>query len=114
MSYRSPKTNQRLERVLQFLIDGSVPELDVGSGLGTLVENSDGNYTITFARAFARQPVAQITVATDVSSARIVSLSTTAINVEHVGADQTTPLADGDLHITVTGWDTAEEFDELL
>lgn len=109
---RSPKTNQRLERRLCFYIDGSVPTLLVGAGLGTLVENSDGNYTITFTKPFARQPVALLATITDVTTTRVISLSTTAINVEQVGADQTTPTADGDLFIEVIGWDTAEEYTE--
>ena len=114
MSYRSIKSNQRLERQLAFQVDGSVPELDIGSGLGTLVENSDGNYTITFARAFARTPIALATTITDVSTVRIISCSTTAVNIEQVGADQTTPLADADFNLLVIGWDTASEFSELL
>ena len=114
MSYRSIKTNQRLERRLCFYIDGSVPELLVGDGLGTLAENSDGNYTITFERAFTRQPIALCTTRTDVSTIRVITLTTTAINVEQVGADQTTPLADADIFIEVIGWDTADEFSETL
>lgn len=114
MSYRSIKTNQRLQRELAFFIDGSVPELTIGSGLGTLVENSDGNYTITFARPFARTPICVHSVNTDVSTSRLISISTTEVNIEQVGADQTTPLADADLSLIVVGWDTASEYDELL
>lgn len=110
---RSPKTNQRNERRLCFYIDGSEPELVVGAGLGTLVENSDGNYTITFKKPFARQPIALATTRTDVSTIRVIALTTTDINIEQVGADQTTPLADADSFIEVIGWDTADEFSEI-
>ena len=109
---RSPKTNQRSERRLAFYIDGSVPELLVGEGLGTLVENSDGNYTITFARPFKRQPIALATTRTDVSTLRVITLTTTALNIEQVGADQTTPLADADSFIEVIGWDSSDEYSE--
>lgn len=109
---RSPKTNQRLERQLAFQVDGSVPSLTVGNGLGTLVENSDGNYTITFNRAFARTPIALATTITDVSTCRIITCTTTAVNVEQVGADQTTPLADADFNLLVIGWDTTDEYSE--
>lgn len=112
--YRSIKSNQRKVRELYFRIDGSVPSLTIGNGEGTLVENSSGNYTITFTRPFKRILNGQVTVNTDVSTVRIVSLSTTAINVEQVGADATTPLADGDLYLTVTGSDTDEEYSEQI
>lgn len=106
---RSIKTNQLAERRLCFQIDGSDPGLDIGSGLGTLAENSDGNYTITFNRPFARTPIAIATPITDVSTCRIISCTTTAVNVEQVGADLTTPLADADFNLEVIGWDTTTE-----
>ena len=109
---RSPKTNQRAERRLCFYVDGSVPSLLVGAGLGTLVENSDGNYTITFTRPFTRQPIALCATRTDVSTLRVVTCTTTAINIEQVGADATTPLADADFFLEVIGWDVAEEYQE--
>lgn len=111
---RSPKTNQRLERRLCFLIDGSEPELDIGSELGTLVENSSGNYTITFTRAFARIPCVLATTATDVTTVRVISATASAVNVEQVGADATTPTADGDIYLEVIGWDTADEYGDNL
>ena len=111
--YFSPKSNQRRERRLVFVIDGSVPELDIGNGLGTLVENSDGNYTITFNKAFTRTPACLHSVNSDVSTTRLVAISTTAVQIEQVGADQTTPLADSDITLEVIGWDTADEYSEL-
>ena len=107
---RSPKTNQRLERQLAFSIDGSVPELIVGAGLGALTENSDGNYTIVFTKPFARRPIAMATAITDVSTVRIVAIDNESVQFEQVGADQTTPLADADFDILVIGWDTEDEY----
>jgi hypothetical protein len=111
------KTPQRQTRVLGFRVDGS----DVAGGTATtngllegdqhatITENSSGDYTLTFNTAFARVPVVSGTVATDVSTLRIVSVTAAAVRIEQVGADQTTPLADGDFHLIVMGYDTADE-----
>lgn len=113
MPYRSIKSNQLAERRLAFKVDGSVPSLTIGNGLGTLAENSAGNYTITFNRPFKRIPVVLATPITDVSTVRVITATATAVNIEQVGADQTTPLADADFFVEVIGWDTAEEYQEL-
>ena len=109
---RSIKTNQRLERRLCFKVDGSGPTLTIGNPLGTLTENSNGNYTITYARAFARAPVVITTPITNVSTCRVITATTTAVNIEQIGADLTTPLVDADFYVEVIGWDTADEYKE--
>lgn len=106
---REVKASQRAVRVLGFIIDGATPALTEGKFDGTLVENSAGNYTITFAKAFARAPVVVATVATDVTTVRIVSATASAVNIEVVGADQTTPEDDANAHLLVWGFDSADQ-----
>lgn len=112
-----PKAVQLGVRMIPLRIDGS----DVGGGTLTtngvlegkthvkITENSSGNYTITFNQAFHRTPVVTSMTATDVSTLRIIDVSKTMVQVEQVGADQTTPLADGDFHLLVVGFDCADQ-----
>lgn len=114
---REMKCPQRLTRVLPLRIDGG----DVAGGTDTtdgilegwqhctITENSSGNYTITFNTPFARVPVVTSMTATDVSTLRMVAVTASSVQVEQVGADQTTPLADGDFHLLVVGFDSADE-----
>lgn len=114
---REMKTTQRLCRVLGFRIDGG----DVAGGTATtngikegkyhatVTENSSGNYTFTFNQAFARVPVVVCTPITDVTTCRIVAVTASTVQIEQVGADQTTPEADGDFHMIVMGFDSADE-----
>ncbi len=114
---RPVQCNQRLSRLLAFRVDGS----DVAGGTLTknglleganqalITENSAGNYTITFNQAFARVPVVTAMTATDVTTLRIISVTALLVNVEQVGADQTTPTADGDFHLMVMGFDAVDQ-----
>lgn len=114
---REMKSPQRLVRCLFFRIDGSAVAggtattngIDEGEYSGTITENGSGDYTITFSQAFARTPVVMITPVTDVTTCRIKAVSTTSVNIEQVGADQTTPEADADFHVLVVGFDTADQ-----
>lgn len=100
---------RRKTRTLYFMVDGSVPSLLVGAQDGTLAENSSGNYTITFAQPGTRCLNVQATSITDVSTMRVIEATALIVNVEQVGADQTTPLADADFYLTVTLQDTESE-----
>lgn len=100
---------RRATRTLYFSVDGSVPSLLVGSQDGTLAENSSGNYTITFTNPGTRCLSVQGTTVTDVSTLRVVSATKTAVNIEQVGADQTTPEGDADFYLTVVLQDTEAE-----
>lgn len=106
---RSPKTNQRQERQLTFRLDGTgTAALTIGSGLGTLVDNGVGDYTITFHQPFARLPGAWLQTITSAKTARAV-VTTTSIQVLTFAPDGTTP-ADSDVDIRVIGWDTVDEY----
>ncbi len=114
---REMKCVQRQVRVIPLRIDGS----DVAGGTATtngilegshhctITENSAGDYTVTFLVPFSRKPVVILTSATDVSTVWLKALSTTSFEVEQVGADQTTPLADADWHALVIGFDSEDQ-----
>lgn len=108
---------QRRPRLIPLRIDGSevaggtdtTNGILEGSSSATITENSSGNYTIKFVPPFYRTPVVTSMTATDVSTLRIITVSADSVQVEQVGADQTTPLPDGDFHLLVLGFDTADQ-----
>ncbi len=114
---REAKCVQRLVRMIPFRIDGG----DVAGGTATtngilegtfhatVTENSSGNYTFTFNQPFARKPVVMLTTFTDVTTLRLVDVTTSTVQVEQVDADQTTPVADGDFHMLVVGFDSVDQ-----
>lgn len=111
------KSVQRKVRTIPLRIDGG----DVAGGTDTkngilegkehctITENSSGDYTVTFTEPFQRTPVVLLTSATDVSTVWLKAVSATSFRVEQVGADQTTPLADGDWHAIVFGFDAVDQ-----
>jgi hypothetical protein len=114
---REIKSHQRLIRQLFFSVDGSAVAggtltkngLLVGKYEGLITENSAGNYTITFNQGGSRILNVQITPITDVTTCRVIAATTTTVQIEQVGADQTTPVADSDFFVTVTLSDSADE-----
>lgn len=108
---------QRKTRIIPIRLDGS----DVAGGSATttgileggqhvlVTENSSGDYTFTFNTPFSRTPVVLLTSATDVTTVWLKAVSATGFQVEQVGADQTTPTADGDFHALVIGFDSADQ-----
>lgn len=74
-----------------------------------ITENSDGNYTITLNEPGSRAcHVIGLVPITDVSTMRVVAVTASTVQVEQVGADQTTPLADGDFYLTIMKYDSAD------
>lgn len=109
---------QRMVRVIPLRIDGG----DVAGGTATtngvlegarhvtITENSSGDYTVTFNTPFKRKPVVLLSPATDVSTVWLKDLAVGSFRVEQVGADQTTPLADGDWHALIVGFDAEDQY----
>lgn len=115
---REVMTPQRLCRQLHVSIDGNavdgasaqtnVTGIVEGQRHVTVTEVTGGEYKIWFNVPFARLPVVLLTPFTDVTTMRIKTLNVAYVIVEQVGADQTTPTADGSFHAQITGWDTAD------
>lgn len=114
---REMMSPRRKTRVLFFEVDGSAVAagtdtkngLVVGSNDGLITENSSGDYTITFAQPGTRILQAQVTTITDVTTARVKAHSKTAVTVEQLGEDQTTPEADADFFLMVVLQDAEDE-----
>lgn len=114
---REIKSPRRGVRVLYFHIDGSAVAggtstkngMTIGSNDGLITENSSGNYTIAFTNPATRLLNVQVTPNTDVTTCRVVASSTTSVQIEQVGADQTTPTADGDFFVMVALQDAQDE-----
>lgn len=114
---REMKCVQRKTRIIPIRLDGS----DVAGGTATtngilegkyhvtVTENGSGDYSFTFNTPFSRTPVVLLTTITDVTTVRLKDVSTTGFTVEQVGADQTTPEADGDFHALVIGFDAVDQ-----
>lgn len=108
---------QRKTRVIPIRLDGGLVDGGTATTDGVLegthhvlvTENSSGDYTFTFNTPFSRTPVILLTTITDVTTCRLKAVSTTGFQVEQVGADQTTPEADGDFHALVIGFDAADQ-----
>jgi hypothetical protein len=106
-----------MARLLAFSIDGSVVAggtatrngILEGTYEGTITENGSGDYTITFTKAFARAPVVTLGTITDVTTCRVKACTAAYVTIEQVGADQTTPEADGDFYVMVMGFDIVDQ-----
>lgn len=114
---RAVKSPQVGLRIMAFRIDGSAVAGGTATTNGilqgkyhaTVTENSSGNYTFTFNEPFQQIPCVTFGTATDVTTLRIVDVTTSTVQVEQVGADQTTPEADADFHMLVVGFDYADQ-----
>lgn len=108
---REIKGTQRLPRLLQFKVTGTgTAAITEGGSDGTLVDNGTGDYTITFAKPFARTPAVNGLVIRGSTSlvARVHALSTTAIQVKLFAVDGTT-ATDGAFDLSILGWDAADQ-----
>lgn len=111
------KATQRRVRHLYIELDGSAVAggsltkdgLLHGQNDVKVTENSDGDYTFTLNTPGQRIINVQCTPITDVSTCRVKAVTASTVEIEQVGADQTTPLADGDFYLTIVVSDAADE-----
>lgn len=107
---REIKGTQRLPRVLAFRVDGTgTASILEGAFDATLTDNGTGDYTLTFAKPFARVPVvlgASILAASGV--VEIDAISATAIGIKTFAVDGTT-ATDVDFHVALLGFDSADQ-----
>lgn len=102
---REIKTNQRLARQLAIKLTGTgTAALGEGSVAATLVDNGTGDYTLTFAKPFARTPVVVASSLTAEVNIKIHAVSKTAVQIKTFAVDGTT-AKDAVLDIIVLGWD---------
>lgn len=109
---REIKGTKRLSRVLAFRVTGSgTAAINEGAYDGTLTDNGVGDWTITFAKQFARTPVVVASVLTSDSIHQISSVSASAVRVKMFAANDGTTAKDGIFHLAVYGFDAPLETD---
>lgn len=105
---RDIKGTQRLPRLLAIKLDGTgTAAIGEGATDATLVDNNTGDYTLTFAKPFARTPVVVANSLTAAVNIKLHAISNTAVNILTFAVDGTT-AKDADLDILVLGWDAED------
>ena len=111
------KSTQRRIRHLYIQLDGSAVAggtattdgLVHGQNDVTVTENSSGDYTFTLNTPGQRIVNVQCTPITDVTTCRVKATTSSTVEIEQVGADQTTPEADADFYLLIVVSDAADE-----
>ena len=84
--------------------------LDIGSKEGTVARAGTGDYTITFAKKFEREPIVQVSpIGSGTFKPEVHAISSSSVQIKSFAADGTTPL-DGDFSVSVHGWESPDEF----
>lgn len=113
MSYTSIKTDQRFQREISLIVDGTgTAAVLEGTALVALVDNGTGDYTLTFGTAFSRTPVVLVGSLTSAKVARVTAVSASAVTVKGFNIADGTTAADIVFHAKITGWDTAATHSE--
>lgn len=97
---------QSKAELLAFRVDGTgTASILEGKYHATLTDNGTGDYTLTFARPFARTPVVVGVVPLTVDTCcHVEAVSTTAVQVVFAAVDETAAAVDADFHITLLGF----------
>lgn len=106
---REIKSPQRLPRQLHFKIDGTgASSLLIGSKDAVLTDNGTGDYTLTFAKGFARAPVV---VASSLTADCVIQiLAATEASCHILVTDLAAAAKDADLMVIVQGFDAVDEY----
>lgn len=106
---RSIKSPQRLPRQLAFKVTGTgTAAITIGSRDATLVDNTTGDYTLTFTQPFARAPIVVASCETATCYAEIASATTTSVNI--LTKSNGDVATDAVFHVIVQGFDAADEY----
>lgn len=107
---RRPMQRQRLVHMLIAIIDGTgTAAIDSGGSEMTLVDNSTGDYTLTFGTAYQRLLNVQVTPETADVICRVKAKSVSAVTIECLDATDGTTAKDAVFHLLVVGSDAADE-----
>lgn len=106
---REIKSPQRLPRQLHIKVDGTGPSsIVIGSKDASLTDNGTGDYTLTFAKPFARAP---IVVASSITAGAVIQIaSATASACQILVTDLSAVAKDADLMVIVQGFDAVDEY----
>lgn len=106
---REIKSPQRLPRQLHIKMDGTgAASILIGSKDASLADNGVGDYTLTFAKPFARAP---IVVASSLTAGAVIQIaSASASACQLLVTDLAAAPKDADLMVIVQGFDAADEY----
>jgi len=109
---RSVKSTQRKMRQLELIIDGTGTAALSGpaSLQATLTDNGVGDFTITFAEAFAQLPVCIPVCLTADCVVDTMVPAVGSVQVTLVDATDGTTAKDGDFHILIIGSEVTDQF----
>lgn len=107
---REIKGTQRLPRLLAAIVDGTgTAAIRMGSTDFTLTDNGTGDYTLTFAKAFLRKPMIQVTCATNDCYAETVDADNSLTAVHILTKNNADAATDAVFHVLVLGYDSADQ-----
>lgn len=106
---REIKSTQRLPRQLALKVNGvgGSPAIQIGQFDATLEDNGTGDYTLTFAKPFARAPICVASCETASCYAEIAAATATSVQILTKANDDT--ATDAVFHLIVQGYDAADE-----
>lgn len=106
---REIKCTQRLPRQLHFKVDGTgTASILIGSHDAVLSDNGVGDYSLTFAKPFARLPVV---VASSLTAGAVIQIAAASASACQILVKDTAGAAlDADLMVIVQGFDAADEY----
>jgi hypothetical protein len=105
---REIKATQRLPRQLAFKVTGTgTAAISIGKFDGTLADNGTGDYTITFAKPFARAPICVASCETATCYAEIAAASSSSVQI--LTKSNANTATDAVFHLIVQGYDAADE-----
>lgn len=105
---REIKATQRLPRQLAFKVTGTgTAAISIGQFDGTLADNGTGDYTITFAKPFARAPICVASCQTATCYAEIAASSSSSVQI--LTKSNANAATDAVFHLIVQGYDAADE-----
>lgn len=106
---REIKSPQRLPRQLHLKVDGTgAASILIGSKDATLTDNGVGDYTLTFAKPFARPPVVVCSSLTAGAVMQVAAATASACQI--VVKDTAGAALDVDFMVIVQGFDAADEY----
>lgn len=106
---REIKSPQRLPRQLHIKMDGTgAASILIGSKDASLTDNGVGDYTLTFAKPFARAPIVVASSMTAGAVIQIASASASACQI--LVTDLAAAALDADLMVIVQGFDAVDEY----
>jgi hypothetical protein len=106
---REIKSTQRLPRQLALKVNGvgGSPSILIGGFDATLADNGTGDYTLTFAKPFARDPVVVASCVTATCYAEVAASSATSVQI--LTKSNANAATDAVFHVIVQGYDAADQ-----